>query len=317
MADAMKTVRLGTRKSALARWQTDHVAGLLHDAWPQLKTDIQHMVTKGDQVLDKALPLIGGKGLFTAELEQALHNHEVDLAVHSLKDLPTEAVAGLTVGAVPVRAPLADVLISRTGQTLDELPEGAAIGTSSRRRAAQLLHYRPDLRMIDIRGNVDTRISKVKDPDGPYDAIVLAEAGVTRLERGEVITERLPLEIMMPAPGQGALAVQCRDEPESLELLAPIQHVPTLLAVSAERAFLNGLGGGCSVPVAAHAMAEGDQLTLHGRVTTLNGSYHIDVSGQIRLGAKASDLQRVQQLGARLAQEALSDGASAILETLL
>ncbi|RME63951.1 MAG: hydroxymethylbilane synthase, partial [Caldilineae bacterium] len=202
-----KTVRIGTRGSALARWQTDHVAALLREAWPALQVDIQVIRTRGDRVLDTPLPLVGGKGLFTAELEHALRSGAIDFAVHSLKDLPTEDAPGLTVGAIPARAPVQDVLISREGMDLDHLPPGATIGTSSRRRAAQLLHHRPDLHILDIRGNVDTRIRKTLDPNGPYDATILAQAGLERLELLEGLPAHvLPFQVMLPAPGQGALA---------------------------------------------------------------------------------------------------------------
>ncbi len=246
-------LRLGTRGSALARWQTGHVAEMLKAAWPKLQVAVEILHTKGDRILDTPLPLIGGKGLFTAELEAALHDRRIDLAVHSLKDLPTEMPAGLALGAIPPRADAADVLVSRAGHTLDALPAGATVGTSSRRRAAQLLHRYPQLQVADIRGNVDTRIRKALDPEGPYDAILLAYAGVTRLGHGDLIAQTLPLAWMVPAPGQGALAIQCRDETSIRDLLAAVDDAAARASVTAERAFLHGLGGGCSVPIAAHA----------------------------------------------------------------
>ncbi|MBZ0287635.1 MAG: hydroxymethylbilane synthase, partial [Anaerolineae bacterium] len=178
MTDVPLTVVLGTRGSALARWQTDHVSGLLCEAWPDLTIQIQVLTTQGDRVVDTPLPLIGGKGLFTAELEAALRAHAIDFAVHSLKDLPTENPPDLILGAVPKRAAANDVLVSRKNYTLRTLPQGAVVGTSSRRRAAQLLHCRPDLHTVDIRGNIDTRIRKALDPAGKYDAIILASAGL-------------------------------------------------------------------------------------------------------------------------------------------
>ena len=249
MSNPQRTIRLGTRGSALARWQTDHIAALLRQAHPDIQTETITFTTRGDQVLDVPLPKVGGKGLFTAELEDALRRGEIDLAVHSLKDLPTDDPTGLTVGAIPARVSAQDVLVSRGRHSIATLPHRAVVGSSSHRRAGQLLHLRPDLHVIDIRGNVDTRVRKALDPNGPYDAIVLAQAGLARLGHKAVISEVLPIEVMLPAPGQGALAVQCRDDAESLELLVSLDHLPTHCAVAAERAFLAGLGGGCSVPV--------------------------------------------------------------------
>lgn len=222
MSDTPRTVRLGTRGSALARWQTNQVRDLLQHAWPELDVSVEVIATHGDRALDAPLALIGGKGVFTAELEMALRERAIDFAVHSLKDLPTEPSPGLVIGAIPARANAQDVLISKAGYTLETLPRGATIGTSSRRRAAQLLHRRPDLRITDLRGNVDTRIRKALDPGGVYDAVVLALAGVERLGQQHAVSETLPVETLLPAPGQGALAVQCRDEPAARALLAPL-----------------------------------------------------------------------------------------------
>ena len=299
-------VRLGTRGSALARWQTDHVASLLRSAWPNLVCHVEIIQTQGDRVLDTPLPLIGGKGVFTAELEAALRSGAIDLAVHSLKDLPTETPAGLALGAVPERAQVADVLVSRAGYTLDVLPDGGTVGTSSRRRAAQLLARRSDLHIVDLRGNVDTRIRKALADDGPYDAIVLAHAGLARLGHSDVISQVLPLDVMLPAPAQGALGIQCRDEAVSLDLLAPLNHAATRQAVEAERAFLVGLGGGCSVPIAAFATLDGDRVFLRGRVSAVDGSRQIDVSGTIGIGDAA-------RLGHDLARQALTEGAGELL----
>ncbi len=304
-----KTIRLGTRGSTLARWQTDHVRGLLEAAWPKLYFEVKIITTRGDQVLDTPLPMVGGKGVFTAELEAELHGGAIDLAVHSLKDLPTDSPEGLTVGAIPSRADPHDVLISRSRCTLDTLPHGASVGTSSTRRAAQLLHLRPDLKLIDIRGNVETRIRKALDPHGPYDAILLAMAGLERLGYLENVSEVLPFDAMLPAPGQGAMGVQCRDDDALLDLLRPISDPDTESAVIAERAFLAGLGGGCAVPIATYAsLDEQGQLHLRGRVCARDGSEQIDVSNS----APASAAYR---LGTELAQAALAQGAAAILET--
>lgn len=304
-------VKLGTRGSELARWQTDHVASLLWAAFPDFQIRQVVISTRGDQVLDTPLPLVGGKGLFTAELEASLRSEDIDFAVHSLKDLPTDDPDGLTVGAIPKRADPADVLVSRNGYTLETLPHGAVIGTSSTRRAAQLRSFRPDLQMHDIRGNINTRVKKGLDANGPYDAIVLAKAGLSRLGMEDVISQVLPFEVMLPAPGQGALGVQCRDEEQSLSILSQIQHAPTATEVTAERAFLAALGGGCSVPVAALAVKQADgSYMLTGRVCSPDGQSQITVEIAFAPGDAA-------QAGATLAQNAIAHGADALLGTAL
>ncbi len=309
MTDSPRSVCLGTRASALARWQTAYVGDLLRQAWPGLEVHTRVITTRGDQALDTPLPLMGGKGVFTAELEMALLNGEVDFAVHSLKDLPTETPPGLAIGAVPPRGQPGDALVSRAGYTLATLPQGAAVGTSSRRRAAQLLHRRPDLRVLDIRGNVDTRLKKAFDPDGHYDAIVLALAGLERLGQTHAVSQVLALDEMLPAPGQGALAVQCRREAASLRWLAPLNHAAAEIAVTAERAFLAGLGGGCALPIAAYGEVEGDTLHLRGRVTAPDGSQQVDAALR-----GAAELAAARELGAALAQVALEQGAARLLE---
>lgn len=301
------TFRLGSRGSDLALWQTNHVRELLLEAWPDLAVPVETVSTRGDQVLDTPLPLIGGKGLFTAELEAALKNGAIDAAVHSLKDLPTEQPPGLAVGAIPSRTNPADVLVSREGYTLETLPPGATVGTSSRRRAAQLRDLRPDLVVANIRGNVPTRIRKAMDPDGPYDAIILAYAGLDRLGRLDAISQILPLEQMLPAPGQGALGIQCRDELASRKRLAPLNHDSTSAAVTAERSFLAGLGGGCAVPIASYATLQDGQLTLQGRISSLDGSQKINVQGK-------GSLETARELGLNLAEQALAQGAGVLLE---
>lgn len=293
------TLAVGTRGSALARWQTDWVIVRLTAAWPGLTCAINLFQTSGDKILDKPLPEIGGKGLFTDELENALRSGEIDLAVHSLKDLPIDNAPGLTLGAIGERADARDVLISRQYHTLTNLPPGARVGTSSLRRSAQLLAARPDLQLLSLRGNIDTRIRKAMQ--GEYDAIVLAAAGVLRLGFGSHIAEYLSLDVMLPAPGQGALAVQCRAADEATcALLQPIDHAPTRSAVIAERAFLNGLGGGCSAPVAAYAQDN----HLVALVASQDGNRVIRVSGE-------GDDPVV--LGTELAQQALAQGALELL----
>ncbi|MBI5668063.1 MAG: hydroxymethylbilane synthase [Chloroflexi bacterium] len=307
----VKPIWLGTRGSELARWQTDYVLNLLKTAWPNLIAEVEVISTHGDRVLDTPLPLVGGKGLFTAELETALRSGEIDLAVHSLKDLPTESPEGLTVGAIPIRTNPTDVLVSRNNHTLETLPTRATVGTSSHRRAAQLLHLRPDIQVIDIRGNVDTRVRKALDPNGSYDAILLAYAGLERLGRLDMVSEVLGFENMLPAPGQGALAVQCRRETASLDLLAPIHNGQTAVAVTAERAFLAGLGGGCTVPVGAYASADDSGVfRLRGRVTSMDGRQQIDVSAIL----EEASMEAAVRAGTELAQQALQQGANVLLE---
>ncbi|MCC6805655.1 MAG: hydroxymethylbilane synthase [Anaerolineae bacterium] len=303
-----RTIRIGTRGSALARWQTEHVAALLRAAHPALEIAVEILTTQGDRMLDQPLAQLGGKGAFTAELEAALRGGAIDFAVHSLKDLPTDLPDGLIIGAIPERANPSDVLVSRDSFTLATLPRGATIGSGSIRRAAQLLHLLPHLNIVDIRGNVDTRIRKAHDPESEFDAIVLAYAGLERLGRLDVISQRLSLDEMMPAPGQGALAVQCRDEAAARALLAPIQHAPSAAAVTAERAFLTGLRSGCTLPVAAYAEVVGDRVLLRGRVNSADGAQQIDVS-------LSSGVDDAEPLGYRLADEALARGAAALLES--
>ena len=302
-------IRFGTRGSALALWQTNYVMAALTQAHADVTATHQIYSTKGDRVIDVPLPQVGGKGLFTAELEAALHASDIDCAVHSLKDLPTEQPEGLSLGAIMPRADARDVLISRSGKTLLELPEGAVIGTSSHRRGAQLKAIRPDIQLADIRGNVDTRIKKAMDPNGPYDAIMLASAGLDRLGFTDVITERLPVDAMLPAPGQGAVAVQMRSSWDGLSVFEALHCVNTSLCVTAERAFLAGLGGGCSVPVASYATISGSTVELVGRVCALDASSMITVT----TSGTCDSLDDAVALGATLAEMALSQGAATLL----
>jgi hydroxymethylbilane synthase len=307
---SIKALRFGTRGSDLALWQTRHVMELLQAALPGLEVTYEIIHTRGDHLLDTPLPLVGGKGVFTAELESALHEKRIDCAVHSLKDLPTSQPDGLVIGAITPRANPADALISRRGYTLSTLPHGARVGTSSYRRIGQLLRIRPDLTMIDIRGNVDTRIRKALAADGNYDAIVLACAGLERLGRLDEVSQILTLEAMLPAPGQGTIAVQTRHDPALLRTLKPIHDSDTALAVAAERAFLAGLGGGCSLPVAAHARYEDQWLKLRGRVTAPDGARHIDLDSTTTAG----DLDAACAAGMALAEQALTKGAKSLME---
>jgi hydroxymethylbilane synthase len=304
-----------TRPSALARWQTQWVVNALKSIYPDLECEEKIITTQGDKILDRPLPEIGGKGLFTQELENELLSGAVHCAVHSLKDLPVENPAGLTIGCIPARAEVRDALISKNGYTLATLPIGATVGTSSLRRAAQLLSQRPDLRTEPLRGNVDTRVRKALD--GQYDAIILAGAGLTRLGLEKHVTEWLSLEQMLPAPGQGALAVQCRaDDHETLSMLAALEDPSTRKSVTAERAFLSGLGGGCAVPVAAYATVESAALTLpkdqRPKVIKLTGLV-ISENGKVAIQVNRTGFD-AELLGNQLAQRAIAQGANEILD---
>lgn len=296
-----------TRASALARQQTRWVMKALQKAHPGLDCQVSILTTRGDKIIDKPLPEIGGKGLFTHELEEALLAGEAQCAVHSLKDLPVVEPGELTVGCIPLRADARDTLISQNGHDLESLPSGSVVGTSSLRRAAQLAYLRPDLSIAALRGNVDTRLRKVMD--GEYDAIILAGAGLSRLGLESHITQWLPLEAMLPAPGQGALAVQCRaDDQDTLSLLAALEDSPTRAAVTAERQYLQGLGGGCAIPVGAFGEFRNDSkdIRLTGLVASKDGR---DI---IRVSDAGTD---PIELGRRLAQYAFSQGAGEILKS--
>ncbi|GIV61617.1 hydroxymethylbilane synthase [Rhodocaloribacter litoris] len=297
------TLTAGTRGSRLARRQTRLVLDALRAAWPGLRCEERLFSTRGDRLLEIPLPRIGGKGLFTEELEAALRAGEIDLAVHSLKDLPVDPAPGLVIGAVPRRGPVQDVLVAASPRTLETLPPRAVVGTSSPRRAAQLRHARPDLDVRPLRGNVDTRLARVQR--GDYDAAVMAAAGFERLEL-EAATVPLPFDVMLPAPGQGALAVQCRlDDEHTRTLLAALDDATTRRATTAERSFLHALGGGCAVPVAACAEVEnGNTLRLTGLVAAPDGSR------VIRRSLTGTD---PEALGHALADLLLTAGADALL----
>lgn len=289
-----RTLTAGTRGSSLAQTQTDLIVSALRAQWPALEIATKIIKTEGDRKLDVAAAQLG-KGAFVKEIEFALLNGEIDLAVHSCKDVPTDPVPGLTLAAFPRRANPRDALVSRDGLALAELPAGAVIGTSSSRRRAQLLIHRPDLRVAEIRGNVDTRLRKLHD--GQYDAVILAAAGLHRLGLLHRATEILDPDVMLPAPAQGALAIQARaDDDATLALLQPLNDPATQAAVTAERDFLRALGGGCRVPIAAYASAEDGRLVLRGLIATDDGSEH--VRGQIE-----GPVAEAVGLGAKLAAE--------------
>ncbi len=301
-------IKIGTRGSQLALWQTNWVKSQIENHHPGVEVEITIISTKGDRVLDVSLPKLGeqGKGLFTRELEDAIFEHRVDLAVHSLKDLPTELPAGLGIGAICEREDVRDALIARDPiRTIGELRQRAVIGTSSLRRQAQLHRARPDLIIEPVRGNVDTRLRKLDE--GSFDAIVLAAAGLRRLGHANRITEHLSEDFMLPAVGQGALAIETRtDDAVINEIVNTLDHEATRLACIAERAFLKGLGGGCLVPIAAHATIDAGTMLLTGLVASPDGSEAL----RDRQSGPSSDAEAI---GRRLADELLSRGADRIL----
>ena len=300
-------LRIGTRGSALALWQTERIRLRLTEAGHE--TDRIEIRTTGDMVQDVPLARIGSTALFTRQIDEAMLTGRIDLAVHSLKDLPTELPPGLALAAVGEREDPSDALVGRGPLRWREVPEGAVVATSSLRRRAQLLHARPDLRVVDLRGNVDTRLARLDAAEG-WSAILLAAAGLLRLGLGHRIGERLPPEVMLPAPGQGALAVTARaDDARAIAAARGAHHLPSALSVSAERAFLRRMEGGCQVPVGARAVLEADRLSLHGRVIALDGSRMVEGrdAGVVR------EVQDAERLGAGLADRLLTEGAAEIL----
>lgn len=273
-------IRIGTRSSQLALWQAEFVASELKRLYPNCEVELVHHSTQGDRILEKPLAEIGGKGLFTAELEESMRNGSVDLAVHSLKDMPTDLPEGLTLGAITKREVPCDALISPKYKVLSALPLGAKVGTSSLRRQAQLLHRRPDLKISVLRGNVQTRLRKL-DEEG-FDAIVLAQAGLKRLGLDDKITQVFTVDEMIPAVGQGALAIECRaDDQEMLDMLKPLNDEDTMWITSGERSFLRQLDGGCQVPMGVHGTIHRGQLTLKALIASVDGQncYEGEMSG--------------------------------------
>ena len=304
-----KKLVIGTRGSRLALWQANYIAHCLTERYPGLIVTLEHMVTTGDKILDVPLAKIGGKGLFTKELEVAMLNGEIDLAVHSLKDMPTELPAGLVLAAITEREDPWDALISPEYKTIDNLPQGAKVGTSSLRRKAQLLHYRPDLRISDLRGNLDTRLKKLETEK--LDAILLAEAGLKRLGLEHLITQVLPKEISLPAVGQGALAIEAREgDTEVLDMLDFLNDPDTRAATTAERSFLNELEGGCQVPMGVYGRIENNEVCLEAAIFSVDGYSAIrDSLYSGRAGA--------EEMGRRLAQRMYVNGGKQILAGLL
>ena len=306
----MKKVTIATRGSQLALWQADHIKSRLMAQYEGLEVELLILKTKGDIILDVPLAKVGGKGLFVKEIEEALLAGTADLAVHSMKDVPMVLPEGLTLGAVPEREVCTDLFLSEKYAALEELPRGAKLGTSSLRRQSQALALRPDLEVAMLRGNVETRLRKMKE--GQYDAIILARAGVKRLGLGASLQQDLTPPSFLPAVGQGALGIEIReDRPEMRELVAFLDDMPTRLCVTAERAFLRRLDGGCQVPIAAHAVLEGEGLRLEALVADPLGKAVF--RDAVRC---AATLEEADAAGRKLAEKLLADGADKILAEL-
>ena len=298
---------LGTRGSVLALWQASLVAENIRKVFG-IEVEIRKIKTTGDKILDSPLAKIGGKGLFVKEIERALEREEIDLAVHSMKDVPTELPPGLVIGAVLEREDPRDVLISREGLDLRELPSGSKVGTSSLRRRAQILSKRPDLNLVDLRGNLDTRLRKLDE--GQFEAMIAACAGVKRLGRAGRITRFFEPEEILPAVGQGAIAVEVREDDERVrEIVSRLNHEPTQKSVFAERALMRTLEGGCQVPIGALATLENGELTLRAMIAALDGKRLIK-------GVESGKPEDFEGIGSRLARRLLAAGGEEILEEI-
>ena len=303
-----REIRIATRKSALALWQAEHVKGRLEQAHPGLKVSLVPMVSRGDKLLDAPLAKIGGKGLFVKELETAMLENQADIAVHSMKDVPMDFPEGLGLYCICEREDPRDAFVSNTYASLDALPAGSVVGTSSLRRQAQLLARRPDLKIQFLRGNVNTRLAKLDA--GDYDAIILAAAGLIRLGFEERIRSSISAEDSLPAGGQGAVGIECRTADSEIHaLLAPLHHRDTALRVTAERALNKHLNGGCQVPIACYAVLEGEQLWLRGLVGQPDG-------GLLLRAENRAPLAQAEQLGVQVAEALLAQGAAAILQAV-
>ena len=333
---ALTTLNIATRQSPLALWQAEHIRARLLDLYPELTINLLKIVTKGDKILDTPLAKIGGKGLFVKELEQALYDKQADIAVHSLKDVPMQLPEGLMLGVYCKRASPTDAFVSNTYNSIDELPQGAVVGTSSLRRQCQLKAYRPDLQIKTLRGNVGTRLGKLDA--GEYDAIILATSGLQRIELDERIRGELDINACLPAVGQGALAIECREgDDEVLKLLAPLNDDKARIRLIAERALNRHLEGGCQVPIAAYAVLQmadetssnnddngdngnndnGNVLRLRGRVGQADGSELLKAEKRVTLiGTQAEQEVQANQLGIDVANILLADGAGDILSAI-
>ena len=303
------TITIGTRASKLALWQAEYVAAQMEKQYPAVCVELRKMTTKGDRILDAPLAKIGGKGLFTKELEQAMLAGEIDLAVHSLKDMPTEVPAGLVIGAITERLDAGDAFVSLHYRSMEELPQGARVGTSSLRRRAQLLAVRPDLMILDLRGNVNTRLAKLDA--GEFDAIVLAAAGLKRLGLGDRIRTILPRAMILPAVGQGALAIECRaDDLRILGLIDFLRDPQMTAAAAAERAFLQRVEGGCQIPVGVYAeVGEGNVLHVEAMIASVDG---MRVCRSRSMGV----VDAAEKIGVALAEELLDAGGRDILKEI-
>ena len=302
----MKILKIATRQSPLALWQAEHIRARLEALHANLKVELVTFVTQGDKILDTPLAKIGGKGLFVKELEAALLDGRADLAVHSMKDVPMALPEGLSLAVICEREDPLDAFVSNTYRHFDELPQGAKVGTSSLRRKCQLLKLRPDLQIIDLRGNVGTRLSKLDS--GSYDAIILASAGLKRLGLSERICHTLQPELSLPAVGQGALGLECRETDQAVrDLILPLLHHETDVCVRAERAFNAYLEGGCQVPIAGYATLNAGQLHIEGRVGSVDSAtlLKVELSGAP---------EQAEQLGVLLAQKILEQGAGDLLK---
>ncbi len=304
-----KEIKIGSRGSALALWQANWVRDSLLKQWPELIVTIEKITTSGDRFLDAPLSRVGGKGLFTKEIEEALLDHRVDIAVHSMKDVPAVLPEDLSIAVITEREDPRDVLISKENITLKNLPQGARVGTSSLRRQAQLLKFRPDLKITPLRGNVVTRISKLENAG--LDAIVLAAAGVKRLQWEDKISEYIDINICLPAIGQGALGLEIRGNDKNvLQYISDLDHYQTHIELTAERALLKKLQGGCQVPIAAHAKVDGENIKLTAMVSSLDGKRFIEENG-------IEPLNMAEQLGLDIAEKLLLNGAEEIIQQAL
>lgn len=304
----MQSLKIATRQSPLALWQAEYIKAQLQQLHPGLQVELVTFVTQGDKILDTPLAKIGGKGLFVKELENALLDGRADLAVHSMKDVPMELPPGLSLAVICQREDPADAFVSNTYAQLDQLPQGATLGTSSLRRKCQIQAYRPDLNIIDLRGNVGTRLSKLDA--GQYDAIILAAAGLKRLGLHARIRESLPTSLSLPAVGQGALGLECREgDQQVLALIQPLSDRVTEICVRAERAFNHRLQGGCQVPIAGFAVLQQDTLHMQGRVGSVDGQELLKAHIQ-------GNAAEAETLGRQLAEQLLAQGADRLLAAL-
>jgi len=305
MATTDRPLRIATRKSTLALWQANFVKAELEKAHPGLVVELVPLLTTGDKILDVPLAKVGGKGLFTKEIEQALIDGRADLAVHSMKDVPTQRAPGLTLAGTGVREDVRDALVSPRVKSVEKLPRGARVGTSSLRRQAQLLNLRPDLRIVSIRGNVQTRMRKIEELN--LEGVILAAAGLRRLGFADRITQYIPPSLSLPAIAQGSLALEIRaDDERTRELIAIFHHEPTEIAVTAERAFLARLEGGCQVPIAGLAQVDGGLVAMEGLVGSIDGKTLIRDRGE-------GPVAEAERVGRELAEKILDRGGRAIL----